>query len=94
MCHAGLINRAGIRTWYANRCKQLPTPTQAIAIHARASIICEAAALCWRVARSLPLFMDAFRSTESYWDRPPAAFRADSMLPVTWGRPQPLQGWF
>ena len=66
MCHAGHINRAGIRTRYASRYKQLPTPTHATVVHARASIICEAAALCWRVARSLPLFTDVFRSIESY----------------------------
>ena len=67
MCHAGHINRAGIRTRYASRYKQLPTPTHATVVHARASIICEAAALCWRVARSLPLFMDAFSSTDRCW---------------------------
>ena len=53
------------------------------------------AALYWsRVIYAVSIIYEPFRTSPliEIGRRPP--FRADSILPVTWGRPQPLQGWF
>ena len=53
------------------------------------------AALCWsRVIYAASIIYEPFSTNPliELGRRPP--FWADIMLPLTWGRPQPLQGWF
>ena len=65
MCHAGHINRAGIRTRYASRYKQLPTPTHATGVHALACIICEATIISHVASHYLRMHSAALSLIES-----------------------------
>ena len=50
-------------------------------------------ALCLsRIIYDAPIIYEAFSLLIAIGRRTP--FRADSLLSLTWGRPQPLQGWF
>ena len=92
MCYIGSIARAyalGMLTAATYSQRQL-FPTLAPLLFTKLQVVEQRL----RTRVQPPLYYGPFNNSRliELGRRPP--FRADSKLPVTWGRPQPLQGWF